>query len=69
MFNPIAAARRIFRLSKDVDLLATLKWNYKLFPFSVARKIPLFIGYNVDITGYSANKANGGYFIEYQHYT
>lgn len=53
MFNPIRFLKNVFKLSHHVDLYATLKWNFKIFPFKIARKLPLFLGYNVDIQNYS----------------
>lgn len=51
IINPFRYLKAIVQLSRQVDLLATLKWNFRFFPFAVAKKLPLYIGYNVDIQG------------------
>lgn len=38
---------------KHVNIFSTIYWNFKLFPFKTARLLPVFIGYNVDIKGYT----------------
>jgi len=53
--NLIARLRAIIMFSRQVDILATLKWNFKFFPFGIAKKLPLYIGYDVDFQG-----VNGG---------
>jgi len=65
--NPITRIFAIFDLMKDVDLVATVIWNFRFFPYSVARKLPIYLGYNVDIVGFKDNKQlGGGYYVEYQ---
>lgn len=54
--NPVSRIRSIIRLSKDVDIIRTIYWNFRFFPFEIARKAPLFLGYNVDIINAKGGK-------------
>lgn len=38
--------------ARYVDFFATVYWNFRLFPFSIARRLPIFIGHHVDIVNY-----------------
>lgn len=47
--NPISRISHIVEIAKDVNILSTIYWNFRFFPWQVARKLPVYIGYNVDI--------------------
>lgn len=36
---------------RTVNLISTIYWNFKLFPINIAKKVPIFLGYNVDFVG------------------
>lgn len=38
--------------SRYVNFFATIYWNFRIFPFSIARRLPIFIGHHVDIVNY-----------------
>lgn len=58
--NPLSRVREVIRLAKDVDIFNTIYWNFKFFPFKIAKKLPIYVGYNVDIQNYKL----GGVKIE-----
>lgn len=35
-----------------VDFFSTVYWNFRIFPFTIARRLPIFIGHHVDIVNY-----------------
>lgn len=40
---------RLAHLVKRVNLFATAYWNFRLFPYKIAKTLPILIGYNVDL--------------------
>lgn len=45
----IGRIKRIANLQASINIVKTIYLNFKVFPMSVARKIPIFVGKNVDI--------------------
>lgn len=43
--------KRYYNLVRTVNILYTIFWNFKLFPLKIAKKLPLYIGYNVNFIG------------------
>ncbi len=46
MFGKI---RRIHKLLSTINIVKTVRFNFKVFPASIARKLPIYVGKNVDI--------------------
>lgn len=46
MFGKI---RRIISLFNTISITKTIYLNYKVFPWNIAKKLPIYVGKNVDI--------------------
>lgn len=40
-----------YSLLNHINIIATIIWNFRLFPFKIALKYPILIGHNVDFYG------------------
>lgn len=52
--------KAFYKFVKKVNIFSTIYWNYRLLPAAQARRLPLHIGYNVDII----NRKRGAVRIE-----
>lgn len=41
--------RHIFNIFSTINIFKTVYLNYKVFPWNIAKKLPVFVGWNVDI--------------------
>lgn len=51
-FGILSRLKRWRNEARHVDFFATVYWNFRLFPFTIARRLPIFIGHHVDIVNY-----------------
>lgn len=51
-FGILSRLKRWRHEARSVDFFATIYWNFRIFPFSIARRLPIFIGHHVDIVNY-----------------
>lgn len=45
----LGKTRRILKLLSTINIFKTVYLNYKVFPWNVAKKLPIFVGWAVDI--------------------
>lgn len=56
MFKIFKTLRRVSNIINNVNIPKTIYWNFKLFPFKIAKRLPVFIGYHVEFKNVSRGK-------------